>query len=93
MKTYEVFLKKAGKEPFGHAGSLDAPDDHMALLFARDSYGRRSEGEQIWVVSRDHILEGNQSDLALADRSHKHNDGQRVSELRTNQRLKKEIGE
>jgi ring-1,2-phenylacetyl-CoA epoxidase subunit PaaB len=65
MKTYEVFLKKAGKEPFGHAGSLDAPDDHMALLFARDSYGRRSEGEQIWVVSRDHILEGNQSDLAL----------------------------
>ena len=65
MKTYEVFLKKAGKEPFGHVGSLDAPDDHMALLFARDSYGRRSEGEQIWVVGRDHILAGNQSDLSL----------------------------
>ncbi|MEZ5255755.1 MAG: hypothetical protein R2705_02295 [Ilumatobacteraceae bacterium] len=35
MKTYEVFLKKAGKDEFQHAGSLDAPDDAMALLYAR----------------------------------------------------------
>ena len=47
MNTYEVFLKKAGKEPFSHAGSLDAPDDELAVAYARETYGRRSEGEQM----------------------------------------------
>ena len=35
MNTYEVFLKKAGKEPFSHAGSLDAPDDELAVAYAQ----------------------------------------------------------
>ena len=43
MKTYEVFLKKEGKDPFIHAGSFDAPDDEMALTYAREAYGRRSD--------------------------------------------------
>ena len=41
MKTYEVFLKKEGKESFIDSGSFDAPDDEMALTYAREAYGRR----------------------------------------------------
>jgi phenylacetate-CoA oxygenase PaaH subunit len=33
-----------------HAGSLHAPDAHMALRNARDLYTRRQEGVSIWVV-------------------------------------------
>ena len=82
MKTYEVFLKKEGKDPFSHVGSLDAPDDEMALIYARETYGRRSEGAQMWVVSRTAVLIADEQELAMADRVHKHNDGHLVAELR-----------
>ena len=82
MNTYEVFLKRQGKDPFIHAGSLDAPDEGMALLYARETYGRRSEGDQMWVVPRTAILSANEKELELADRDHKHNDGLLVAELR-----------
>ena len=82
MNTYEVFLKKAGKEPFSHAGSLDAPDDELAVAYARETYGRRSEGEQMWVVDRSAVLVGDEINLAMADRDHRHNDGHLVAELR-----------
>ena len=82
MNTYEVFLKKAGKEPFSHAGSLDAPDDELAVAYERETYGRRSEGEQMWVVDRSRVLVGDAINLAMADRDHRHNDGHLVAELR-----------
>ena len=70
MKTYEVFLKREGKDPFTHAGSFDAPDEEMALIYARETYGRRSEGEQMWVVPRTAVLSANEKELAMADRDH-----------------------
>tara|TARA_B100000965_G_C19465084_1_gene701514 strand:- start:367 stop:639 length:273 start_codon:yes stop_codon:yes gene_type:complete len=82
MKTYEVFLKKDGKDPFIHAGSVDAPDDEMALTYAREAYGRRSEGDQMWVVLRCNVLIADEGELEMADRTHKHNDGKLVAELR-----------
>ena len=86
MTTYEVFLKKDGKDPFTHAGSLDAPDPELALMLARDSYTRRTEGRHMWVVAREHLLVADEVDLAMADRAHKHNDGAWVSEQRKAQR-------
>lgn len=83
MKTYEVFLKKAGKEPFEHAGSLDAPDDTIALVWARESYARRAEGAEMWLVERSHIVSMAPELIALnADKPHRHNDGQHVAERR-----------
>jgi len=35
MKTYEVFAKPAGRDPFEHVGALDAPDDELAVVYAR----------------------------------------------------------
>ncbi|MFT7647340.1 MAG: ring-1,2-phenylacetyl-CoA epoxidase subunit PaaB [Candidatus Poriferisodalaceae bacterium] len=86
MQTYEVFLKKAGRDSFTHAGALDAPDDELALMLAREAYGRRSEGDEMWVVAREHICVADRAHLALADRVHKHNDGHLVAERRQQHR-------
>ena len=83
MKTYEVFLKKPGKEPFEHAGSLDAPDDELAVLLARDSYVRRAEGEEVWLVDRANVLTLSPELIAPnADKPHRHNDGRYLAERR-----------
>jgi ring-1,2-phenylacetyl-CoA epoxidase subunit PaaB len=52
MYTYEVFLKPDGRDGFSHAGSLDAPDDELAVMYARETYIRRGEGAHAWVVRR-----------------------------------------
>jgi len=82
VKTYEVFLKRPGKDPFTHVGALEAPDDELALSFARDCYARRSEGEQMWVVARSELLVADSVELEMADRSHRHNDGALLRDLR-----------
>ncbi len=82
MATYEVFLKKEGNHPFSHVGALDAPDDELALMFARECYCRRSEGAQMWVVARDDLLVADPNELEVADRSYRHNDGKFVASLR-----------
>ncbi len=83
MKTYEVFLKKAGKDEFRHAGALNAPDEQLGLLLARDSYVRRGEGSHIWLVERDHIIVGDDELLAPNhDTPHRHNDGSQVAARR-----------
>ena len=36
MATYEVFLKREGREEFRHAGALEAPEDELATVLARE---------------------------------------------------------
>lgn len=80
MRTYEVFLKKDGKDEFRHAGSMQAPDPDMAMPLAREAYSRRGEGDLMWLVDRDDILSA-QPDLMApnSDKPHRHNDGKRVA--------------
>lgn len=56
-----------------HGGSVRAPDEDLALHYAREFYGRRQESVRLWVVSRDAILELDDPDLLQPpfDRSHK----------------------
>ena len=83
MYTYEVFLKPEGKDGYAHVGSLDAPDDELAEVYARETYVRRGEGAQAWVVRRSDILVLEPADLAVtAARTHASNDGQAVAERR-----------
>ncbi len=83
MRRYEVFLKKDGRDEHRHAGSLDAPDDEMALVL------RRAEGDRLWLVCRDHLIVGAPEFVAPnADKPHRHNDGERIAERR--RRLRKE---
>lgn len=87
MKTYEVFLKKAGKDEFRHAGALDAPDDEVALLLARESYARRGEGELMWLVQRDNLIASDEAFVAPNfDKPHRHNDGSNIAARRKRKR-------
>lgn len=87
MNTYEVFLKKAGREEFRHVGSMQAPDPEMALPLARESYARRAEGELMWLVDRDDLIVADSALIAPnADKPHRHNDGKRVADRRKRER-------
>jgi len=87
MHRYEVFLKKPGREEFRHAGSLEAPDPEMAMLLARETHSRRGEGAEMWLVDREHVLVGNETDLSVNhDRPHRHNDGSLVAARRKAER-------
>ena len=83
MRTYEVFLKPDGRDEFRHAGSIEAPNDEVALVMARDNYARRAEGARLWLGDRARIVVGDEDFLAPnADKPHRHNDGASVAERR-----------
>ncbi|WP_411698579.1 1,2-phenylacetyl-CoA epoxidase subunit B [Conyzicola sp.] len=83
MRIYEVFLKRDGKEEFRHAGSLEAPNEELAIVLARENYARRAEGRTMWIVDREHILTGDETFVAPnADKPQRHNDGSRVAARR-----------
>lgn len=89
MRVYEVFLKKPGKAPFEHAGSLEAPDDEMAVVLSRETFTRRAEGEEMWLVARDHVIPVSAEFIAPNDdKPHRHNDGSLVADRR--RRLREE---
>jgi ring-1,2-phenylacetyl-CoA epoxidase subunit PaaB len=83
MKTYEVFTQLERGKPHVYAGSVDAADDRMALLFAREHYGRDQECVQIWVVPRSAIIRTDyERDLVfrLTDQSYRFARGYNVGE-------------
>ncbi len=87
MNVYEVFLKKAGKDEFRHAGSLEAPDAEMALLYGRESYARRAEGAEMWLVERSQIIAADPDFIAVNEnKPHRHNDGSAIAERRKRKR-------
>ncbi|MDP8958559.1 MAG: 1,2-phenylacetyl-CoA epoxidase subunit B [Actinomycetota bacterium] len=87
MKVYEVFLKRPGKNPFEHVGSLEAPDDEMAAILARESYVRRGEGEVMWLLPRAHLIEVPEAFLKVNEgKEHRFNDGSVLAERRRQRR-------
>ena len=83
MHVYEVFIKRDGREEFRHVGALEAADDQLALLLARESYLRRAEGDRLWVVRRDHVVTA-ADDFVVpnTDKPHRHHDGAAVAARR-----------
>ncbi len=71
---YEVFRRERAAQPLEHAGSVEAPDDALALLYARQVFGRRGESETLWVVPRPAVLVTPGPQPAL-DRSYRRVDG------------------
>ena len=83
MATYEVFLKREGREEFRHAGALEASTDELATVLARESYARRGEGDRMWIVRREHIIDPGDSFISPnADKPHRHHDGSAVAARR-----------
>ncbi len=54
--TYEVFQQPKTGESFNHVGSVHAPDEELALMFAKEQYGRRSHTANMWVVKSSNIF-------------------------------------
>ena len=50
--VYEVFRRERAGSPMQHAGSIAAPDDRFAWIYAREQYGRRQESAALWLVPR-----------------------------------------
>lgn len=83
MPTYEVFLKSDGKDEYRHVGALDAANDELAVILARECYVRRGEGDRIWLVDRAHVVEPDEEYLAPnADKPHRHRSGEVVAPRR-----------
>jgi phenylacetate-CoA oxygenase PaaH subunit len=83
MHTYEVFLKPEGRDGFAHAGSLEAPDDELAMMYARETYIRRGEGSHAWVVRRTALLVLDPGELITTTRRHHAtNDGKVLADHR-----------
>lgn len=83
MATYEVFIKREGRDEFRHAGALEAANDELALVMARESYLRRAEGSRVWVVDREHLIVGGDEYVAPnADKPHRHHSGEAVAARR-----------
>ncbi|MBA2421640.1 MAG: hypothetical protein H0V61_00240 [Chitinophagales bacterium] len=53
--TYEVFHQKKRGDQHIHAGVVHAPDPEMALVFAKEQYGRRLKCANLWVVKTSDI--------------------------------------
>lgn len=83
LKPYEVFIQLERGKPHTYVGSVDAPDDRMALLFAREHYGRDQACVQIWVAPRSAIVRTDyDKDLVfrLSDQSYRFAKGYNVGE-------------
>ena len=64
LETYEVFAARPGDgQPLRHNGNVRAPDEELAMHYAREFYGRRQESHRLWVVARDAITELDDPDL------------------------------
>jgi phenylacetate-CoA oxygenase PaaH subunit len=61
--VWEVFRQEADGGPMTHAGNVRAPDEELALHYAREFWGRRQESHRLWVVPRTAIIELEDPDL------------------------------
>ena len=55
--VYEVFRQERKGQAFQHAGSVTAPDEAFAEIYAREQYARRQESVALWLVPRDALHE------------------------------------
>jgi ring-1,2-phenylacetyl-CoA epoxidase subunit PaaB len=67
FQTYEVFHQKKRGEQHEHVGIVHAPNDEMALLFAKDQYARRGQCVNIWVVKSEHMIASSYDDTDIFD--------------------------
>ncbi len=54
---FEVFRREREGAAMQHAGSVAAPDERFAEIYAREQYGRRGESQALWLVPRQAIGE------------------------------------
>jgi ring-1,2-phenylacetyl-CoA epoxidase subunit PaaB len=80
--VYEVFRRDKEGAPMVHAGSVAAPSDDLALIYAREVYGRRGESQALWVVPRAAVMLLDDADILAPalDRGYRSVEGYRMRE-------------
>ncbi len=54
--TYEVFTQLKENKPFLHTGSVHAPNQEMAFLFAKEQFSRRQTCSGLFVADTRHVF-------------------------------------
>ena len=80
--VYEVFRREKAGAPMVHAGSVTADRPELALIYARESFGRRGESHALWVVPRAAVIELDDADILTPalDRGYRTVEGYRMRE-------------
>ncbi len=55
-ETWEVFHQEKRGEQHQHVGIVHAPNAELAMIFAKEQYGRRKKTSNLWVVKTEHII-------------------------------------
>lgn len=56
FQTYEVFHQTKRGQQHVHVGIVHAPTPEMALVYAKEQYGRRGKTSNLWVVPSKEVL-------------------------------------
>jgi ring-1,2-phenylacetyl-CoA epoxidase subunit PaaB len=80
--VYEVFRREKAGAPMVHAGTVTAAGPDLALIYARESFGRRGESYALWIVPRAALIELDDADMLAPalDRSYRSVEGYRMRE-------------
>lgn len=83
-QNYEVFTQQERGQQHVHVGAVHAPNAEMALILAKEQFGRREQCANIWVVkSRDiHATSYEDSDMFqhAFDKSYREGNGYKVKD-------------
>ena len=66
-ESYEVFHQKKTGTAYVHVGSLDAANKELALILAKEQYGRRQKTTGLWVVKSTEIFGLEPSEMDIFD--------------------------
>lgn len=66
-QVFEVFHQQSRGEPHVHVGSIHASDAEVALLLAKEQYGRRQACVNFWVVPASAITATQYIDVDIFD--------------------------
>ena len=81
-QNYEVFAQQNRGDQHIHVGAVHAPNSEMALLFAKEQFGRREQCANIWVVKTQDVHATSYEDADMFqhafDKSYREGDGYKV---------------
>jgi phenylacetate-CoA oxygenase PaaH subunit len=63
MKVFEVFARREEGGPMVHIASLKAPDIETAIILSKETFGRRGDVLEFWIIDREHILSNKDLDV------------------------------
>ena len=83
-QTYEVFAQQRRGEQHTHVGVVHAANPELALLFAKEQFGRREQCANLWVVRTADVHATSYEDADMFqhafDKSYRESSGYRVKD-------------